>query len=308
MHEHDIDLIMSLVAGELTGDEEAAASAEIAACDRCRADLEAQHVALAALNEAPRAYLSAVESAGLREAVAGSVGLQRADETVRRPARRRFRLGALAGAAAVLIGVMVAAPALNLLGSDSPETLDNVALSPPETQERIATLELDDGAPAPSAAESAEPVQTSGTSEPDTSAGEEFTAALPPTEVEALPRLPADADLGILAEDQAQRRSAAISEEAPLYAYSPPPDSADLADPEVPVEDAQSGFAQSTLKARESLDRCDLGQLDEAAYVEFLGLIDRDGVDRLVVAYGSDGGAVTVAVIDLDSCEILETS
>jgi len=130
MHEHDLDIIMALADGAL--DPHSAAAAEVAACAQCSEDLELQRTALRATGETPRVYLTAVESSQLRHAVRSRLNLQTQGGGSPAPTkRRRFRLGALAGAAAVLLAVVIAGPALNLFGS-SGETGDsqNVAFAP----------------------------------------------------------------------------------------------------------------------------------------------------------------------------------
>ena len=130
MHEHDLDIIMALAEGAL--DPHSAAAEEVAACAQCSEDLEFQRTALGATGEAPRVYLTAVESSQLRHAVRSRLNLQTEGGGSPAPTkRRRLRLGALVGAAAVLLAVVIAGPALNLFGG-SGETGDtqNVALAP----------------------------------------------------------------------------------------------------------------------------------------------------------------------------------
>jgi hypothetical protein len=142
MHEHDIDVIMAL-AEETLGDTDAlAAEAAIAACSQCTADLALQRSALAIFTEVPRAYLTATESARLREAVRSDLHLA-VPERRAEGWRKRFPLGALAGAAAVLIAVVIAAPALNLLGTqDDDSPTFNDALAPPAVSQAGESAEL----------------------------------------------------------------------------------------------------------------------------------------------------------------------
>ena len=106
MHEHDHGLIMALTEAALGENDAAAAAAEIAGCIRCTEDLEMQRLALDATAGAPNIYLSATESARLRSGVHRELKLS--PEAVKPARRRRFPVGALAGAAAVLIAVVIA--------------------------------------------------------------------------------------------------------------------------------------------------------------------------------------------------------
>jgi hypothetical protein len=115
MHKHDPDLNAALAAGDLGDAETRAAEESIAGCDDCLAEVKAQHLALAAIEAAPRPGLSMSESADLRRAVAGAVGLATEPEPQR---SRRPWLG-LATAAAVVVALIAVAPVVNLLSTGS---------------------------------------------------------------------------------------------------------------------------------------------------------------------------------------------
>lgn len=151
MHEHDTDLIISVARGQLDDAMAATAEAEIAACARCRADLELQRSAIDALDAAPRVYLTAKESARIRTAVRNELGLQ-TPVAVPRPRRRRFPLAALAGAAAVVLAVVVAGPVLDIFGTDAdqPRATSNEAFAPTTSTAESSIPEAALQAPEPS--------------------------------------------------------------------------------------------------------------------------------------------------------------
>lgn len=119
MHNHDQEIIMALAEGSLTPIAAAAAEAEISACAECSRDLELQRVAIDTLAAAPRAYLTAAESAQLH----GRLHTELAVSTPE-PVRVRSRLawgrwvGAAAGAAAVFLAVFLVLPAMFGGGDD----------------------------------------------------------------------------------------------------------------------------------------------------------------------------------------------
>lgn len=136
MHEHDQDLIMALAEGTLAAAAATAAEAEIGACAECARDLELQRLAVAVLDDTPRAYLTAVESARLHQrlhqqlAVTGS----RPPSPAPRPATGRRQawgrwVGLAAGAAAVFVAAFLVLPSLGGLGgSDDDASSEMVAM------------------------------------------------------------------------------------------------------------------------------------------------------------------------------------
>ena len=69
MHDHDLDRIAAVAEGGLSGQDLAAAQAEIAACAECSRDLQAQRTALAYLRQSQPITLTSTERARLHRAV-----------------------------------------------------------------------------------------------------------------------------------------------------------------------------------------------------------------------------------------------
>lgn len=123
MHSHDPDLVAALADGSLGREQAAAAEADVAACARCSADLEAQRTALNAIATAEVPRLSATEIASLRAAVAAAVDI----EPLARPAAtapRRISWPAIGLAAAALAGIVAVVPVLGLLSTSGEDTAD----------------------------------------------------------------------------------------------------------------------------------------------------------------------------------------
>jgi hypothetical protein len=115
MHDHDPDLIMALAAGTSdrpTADEVAA----LEACDRCSADLAAQRATLAFLADAPPVHMTELEAARFRRDLDTALGHERAVAPAA-PRRRRINWAPAFSIAAILLALVLVAPALQLLGS-----------------------------------------------------------------------------------------------------------------------------------------------------------------------------------------------
>ena len=143
MHDHDHDIIMALAEGSLDPEAAMRAEGDIAACDECRADLELQRMALAALRDAPAVYLSASESARLHDRLHKELRVAPAEPALARLRPVWGRWAALAaGTAAVFLAAFLILPAL-LGGGDDAETVafDQVAdeLGEGADAERMAT-------------------------------------------------------------------------------------------------------------------------------------------------------------------------
>lgn len=182
MHDHDHELIGDLADGALGPEEAQRAEVEIAACDECRADLAAQQAALAALAEAPRPGLTALESAQLRRSVAEAAGL--ASETSQQ--RRRFLPWAgVATAAAVLVAIVIAAPLVDSLSTGSDDDAADIAaaettLAKAGAGEPLAESDAaaDAEGPTEAASESTETaVEDPQAPEPEEAAGEDLAQA-----------------------------------------------------------------------------------------------------------------------------------
>lgn len=119
MHNHDQDLIAALAEGTLDGAAAAAASADIAGCSTCSADLAAQRTAIVAMAGVSPVALTAAESARLRSAVASAIGIEPTPTPVSAPRARRTPWGAIAIAAASLAGIVGVVPVIGLLSQGS---------------------------------------------------------------------------------------------------------------------------------------------------------------------------------------------
>ena len=192
MHDHyDQDHIMAMAEGRLAPDALAVAVAGAADCAQCQAALEEQRAALSFAADAPRARLTALESAGLRRRLTHELQLATAIEEAapRGFGRRWILVTGLASAAAVLVAVVAIGPNLISFGG-ADASRDNVALEAPVAtaaddlvaRESAGVFE-DSAAAAPAA-----PTEEASTEDADGAAGLE------------LQRLPDDPDLGALRE------------------------------------------------------------------------------------------------------------
>lgn len=130
MHDHNLDLIMALAEGTLDEPARLAAEAQIAACDGCGVELEAQRLALDALRAAPAPELTMLEAMRMRRDLRQELGI--AEPAATTPTRRRAgarwqRLSVALSAAAVLLLVVAVVPALDLFGAG--ESADDVAFA-----------------------------------------------------------------------------------------------------------------------------------------------------------------------------------
>ncbi len=303
MHEHDTDLIMALAEGSLDPSAAAAAEADIASCESCRTDLELQRTAILALRSAPEATMNDIERARIRRSVRDELGLAppaQARSTRTRDARRYRLFAGLAGAAAVLVAVVVVGPQLDLIGSDDDAGSDaplEVAFAPdttvsagggdvpsaalPEDGEAADRAgagadDLADGFEENVAATTAAPATTAVPSSPEVP--QTFTLYSSP-ELEALPGLPELAD--------------SIGEAKSLSAFGPPGE----------------GDARLDVLDEERCLQIGLNQAPDATEAFILALAGIDDVEVVIVAYVSpDFEIVTVLAHDLETCEILDSS
>ncbi len=147
MHEHDQEIIMALAEGILDEATAAAASAEIATCDECSADLELQRFALSALDDVPDVYLTATESATLHSSLRRELSIASPP-----PAREKRSIAwgrwlPAVGIAAVFIAAVAALPAM-LGGSDD----DSADMTVAATETTAASAEMFEATEAPAAA------------------------------------------------------------------------------------------------------------------------------------------------------------
>lgn len=136
MHDHNLDLIMALAEGALSGADLEAAEAEIAACEGCAVELAAQRLALDVLQSAPAPEMTELEAARMRRTLRDELGLVD-PEPIARPGRSRSwrwqRVSVGLSVAAVLLLFVAVVPALDLFGAGSADDAANVAFAPQTT-------------------------------------------------------------------------------------------------------------------------------------------------------------------------------
>ena len=126
MHEHDQEIIMALAAGSLDPEAVARAATGIASCPECSRDLEMQRIAIDALSEAPRAYLTAAESARLHDQLHRELKVTTPEPSRTRTSVAWSRWAGLAfGAAAAFLAVFFVLPAM--LGGGNDDSGETVA-------------------------------------------------------------------------------------------------------------------------------------------------------------------------------------
>ncbi len=165
MTDFDHELIAALAEGTLPADEAADLEARIGADPAASAELEAQRVALAAIAAAPAPQLDDLERMRLHRSVAAELDLV-LPQPAASPRRRRWSVNwsALATAAAVLLGVALAAPLLSLLNTsdDAGDSTTTVAAAADAGDADVQSQALDEPLATVSAAadlESAAPAE-----------------------------------------------------------------------------------------------------------------------------------------------------
>ncbi len=114
-HEHNRDLIMALAAGGLDAAAARDAEAVIATCTNCRHELDLQRTALAAVAAVPPAAMTELEAARFRRDLDTALGHERTVIATPAPARR-FNWAPVFSVAAILLALVLIAPALQLVG------------------------------------------------------------------------------------------------------------------------------------------------------------------------------------------------
>ncbi len=328
MHEHDPDLIMALAEGSLGDADATAAEAEIATCPQCTGDLLSQRSAVEMLAAAPRVYLSAAESVRLRDAVRGELRLGTARS--RRARRPRFSLRALAGAAAVLVAIAIAAPTLNLLGragDDAAAPSFEDALAPPtlapstESDEpEVAAAPLPPPSPASSeaasrAAQDAAPNLGLAAPAPGPLPGSGLPLLKSSTDLEELRSLFVDGSLFVgqsLVADGGEGLADEVLAEAGLLQTVE--STVQYSEPSLvsPVEDAPAEDAPGAAGLVVSTAACDLEAIPgvtAGATVTAFALIDHEGTAALVVAaFGETTEDIQIVVLSIATCEVLDST
>jgi hypothetical protein len=128
-HEHNRDLIMALAEGSLDPAAALEAHEVIASCDDCAVELELQRIALASLTDAPPVAMNELEAARFRRNIDTALGHERAVIAAPATSRRRFNWAPVFSVAAILLALVLIAPALQLLGGGGDDAgVDAVSL------------------------------------------------------------------------------------------------------------------------------------------------------------------------------------
>lgn len=285
MHDHDLELIAALAEGDLGLEEAAAAEREIATCESCSAEFEAQRTALAAIADAPRPGLSMAESGDLRRAVRTAVGAE--PEPAAQPTRRPW-LG-LVTAAAVVALLLAVVPAANLLRTDGDSAASDTTIAE-ESRDAAAFATTSPPATEAPAAEMAPATTVVATEAPTAGAAEDGDTSLAPlptsvlrfTSVTELEQLLSEVVAGI--EVDGLNRSLRDSE----FQY----------------------FADRLqVTAEEAPTTCPITSVLEAVpggtSVVTVGTGELDGAEVIVVVASTQDGVVSAAALDATSCEII---
>jgi hypothetical protein len=286
MHEHDDDIIMALAEGILEPDVSAPALAEVSECPECAAALADQKVALAAMRSAQAPTLDDLERARLHRTMREALGI--GAPVVAEPSRHESsyrRLAALGSVAAVLIGVVVVAPYLNLLGGG--DDSEAAATTTAAAEERVAVQSADPLTEAGDAS-GATGDNSEATNGQDGGSQELSSTSAPALgpEIRVLawrgPTLGSEPDLALLA-----RRIR--SQGSDLFA---------------PVDDDSVLITETTADCLAALSPDPKG-----GTVSLIGTAEVEGTAVLVVAYVTgDFEEVTVVAIDETTCLVVATS
>ena len=144
-HEHDRELIMALAEGSLGATAADQANAAIAECDQCRTELGHQLAALSVLRDAPPVTMTDLEAARFRRDLDTALGHERTVVQAQPAAKRRFNWAPVFSVAAILLALVLIAPALQLLGGGDDAAEDAVSLQDLSVDEGA---DVDGGAPA----------------------------------------------------------------------------------------------------------------------------------------------------------------
>lgn len=127
LHEHDRDLVMALAEGSLDAGAEARAHEELAGCAECADELVWQIEALDVLEAAPPIAMTGPESSELHLALDAALIHQRVTPAPIPAKPRGFNWVPIFSVAAVLLALVLVAPALDLLGSSDDASFETAA-------------------------------------------------------------------------------------------------------------------------------------------------------------------------------------
>ncbi len=296
MTDFDHELIAALAEGTLPADEAADLEARVAADPAARAELEAQRVALAAIAAATPPQLDDLERRRLHRSVAAELDLVLPERAA--PARRRWSVNwsALATAAAVLLGVALAAPLLSLLNtSDSASDTTLTVADAGDADERSLAQEAPPATEPPAADFEAAGV-------PETAVAEAASEAPPETTMVATTTAALLADdatgfgpvfqFGPLDDDLAEARArlerfADVDREA----------GEETPEPQPCVEEVQTALVADGAAAATTVSLLGTGTIaDRPVYV--LVVAEDDEVRQLVAVDADDCTTVATAVIE----------
>ena len=304
MHEHDQEIIMALAEGSLDPEAAQSAGARIAECAECGRDLELQRIALDALGQAPRAYLTATESAHLHDRLHRELGVATPREAAPRASFAWARWTGFAfGAAAVFLAVFLVIPAI--LGGGSDDSADTAAIQEVSQDAADGRSATTAAAAVPSA--EAPQVGTEDLSEEmGLSAAEATTTAVP--ETTAAPETTSATESTAAPADESYELEYVVQGEMTEDLRAEVIDQLTADVDYYRAGDAAARSANSEWEAcLDSETVTDL--LADGATSQIIGLlVDDDGTERIIAALvGADPAAATLAAITVPDCTIFST-
>lgn len=299
MHEHNYEIIMALAEGTLDGVSADTATAEIAACAECSADLEMQRFAIGALEETPDVYLTAKESSDLHANLRRELSLAR--QAVR--PKRSFAWAKwvpVAGVAAVFLAAVAFFPGM---GGDSDDASDEMMAAAETTaagsfeMTEAPTMEAPPDRGEEDMLAGSDAANEAATATTEAPMATTTTMAAPKTTVSGLRSVLEGLDyLGEVAElDTALLRYTIAADIEPLRYTS---DNAKSLDPD---------FAACAISIA-SPDLAETYGIPVDSSPLLLGLVsDADGQEFVLVAYvPEDASATVLATLQVYICELVE--
>lgn len=281
-HEHDRDRIMALAEGSLDATEARAAQSEMAACEECLAELGLQKAALELLRTAPAVAMTDMEAARFRRDLDTALGHERTATAAANPPRwRQLNWVPIFSVAALLVALVLIAPALDLLGGGGDDSAADVVT--------LGDDEASDDAGASEAPPAAALEERSLAAADEPTEGDDGAAFATPTSTTAA------------AEDTAAGDAASIDDE--LMALR----EALLEVPDLDAPDVVA-LAYGIAPPIAEDDRCvtegaEALELDPASSSQLGRLAWADG--ELVITVHEDGEELIVLAHDVATCEIV---
>ncbi len=297
MTDFDHELIAALAEGTLPADEAADLEARIAADPAARAELDAQRVALAAIAAAAPPQLDDLERRRLHRSVAAELDLVLPERAATAPRRRwSVNWSALATAAAVLLGVALAAPLLSLLntsGSSDATTTVADAAADGDVQSQALDAPAETIPQAEDLAQASEPVQdeaAAAEAPPETTMVATTTAA--PADADSVARFGPLVDFGPLDAELTQVR-ARLTARGELFDRA----GDDTAEPPPCVEELRTSLLADGAEETTTVTLLGTGAF-AGAPVYVLAVADGDVVQALSAVDADDCAPVATATIE----------